>query len=69
MFLQTVGLIPDNMIILESSRKKVEDRVKDKLKQIHSKVVNNTKSKIQKTTHNVLHELIVQSEQLTIIFY
>ena len=37
MFLQTVGLIPDNMIILESSRKKVEDRVKDKLKQIHSK--------------------------------
>ena len=30
--------------------------------------MNNTKSKIQKTIHNVLLELIVQYEQLFIIF-
>ena len=36
MFLQTVGLMPDNIICLESSRKRVEERIHEKLKQIHS---------------------------------
>ena len=36
MFLQTVGLIPDNIICLESSRKKVEETINEKLRQIHA---------------------------------
>ena len=32
MFLQSIGLLPDNIIILSSSRDKVEKRVADKLK-------------------------------------
>jgi len=31
MFLQSVGLIPDNVIILSTSRNKAEDRIKEKL--------------------------------------
>jgi len=37
MFLQSVGLMPDNVVCLESSRKKVEERIQEKLKQFHSK--------------------------------
>jgi deoxyadenosine/deoxycytidine kinase len=40
MFLQTVGLMPDNIICLESSRKKVEERITEKLRQIHSSEAN-----------------------------
>jgi hypothetical protein len=36
MFLQSVGLMPDNVICLESNRKKVEERIHEKLKQMHS---------------------------------
>ena len=36
MFLQTVGLMPDNIICLESSRNRVEERIHEKLRQIHS---------------------------------
>jgi len=36
MFLQSVGLMPDNIICLESNRKKVEERIHEKLKQTHS---------------------------------
>jgi hypothetical protein len=38
MFLQTVGLLPDNIIILNSSRKTSEDRIRDKLRQINPKI-------------------------------
>ena len=31
MFLQTVGLLPDNVIILSTTRTKAEERIKDKL--------------------------------------
>jgi hypothetical protein len=31
MFLQTVGLLPDNVIVLSTSRTKAEERIKDKL--------------------------------------
>lgn len=37
MFLQTIGLMPDNIICLESNRNKVEERILEKLKQNHSK--------------------------------
>ena len=36
MFLQTVGLMPDNIICLESNTKKKEERIIEKLKQNHS---------------------------------
>jgi hypothetical protein len=31
MFLQSVGLIPDNVLILSTSRSKAEERIKEKL--------------------------------------
>lgn len=36
MFLQTVGLMPDNIICLESNGNKKEKRIMEKLKQNHS---------------------------------
>ena len=36
MFLQTVGLMPDNIICLESNSSKKEKRISEKLKQNHS---------------------------------
>ena len=38
MFLQTVGLLPDNVVILSSSRKVSEDRIKDKVRQLNPKI-------------------------------
>lgn len=34
MFLQSVGLLPDNVIVLTASRVKSEDRIKEKLRKI-----------------------------------
>ena len=36
MFLQTVGLMPDNIVCLESNTNKKEKRILEKLKQNHS---------------------------------
>jgi len=40
MFLQTVGLMPDNIICLESNSSKKEKRIMEKLKQNHSEDAN-----------------------------
>jgi hypothetical protein len=33
MFLQSIGLLPDNVVVLSNNRKKAEDRIVEKLKQ------------------------------------
>ncbi len=40
MFLQSVGLLPDNVLILSTSREKSEERVKDKLSQLNHLNIN-----------------------------
>lgn len=32
MFLQSIGLLPDNVVILSTSREKLEERIREKLK-------------------------------------
>lgn len=35
MFLQSVGLLPDNVIVLSTTRTKAEERIKEKLNSVH----------------------------------